>query len=85
LLGIAQAGCYSMPRKEVLDSAKLVDAERRRWQCNHLLAPGALSDFQKLSDEAFVSMKNKYYRPADLIREVRSRSFFKFKSRRPID
>lgn len=42
-----------MRRGEVLDSAKLVLAERRRWQDNHLLAPGALRDFQQLSDEAF--------------------------------
>jgi hypothetical protein len=76
---------YFMRPKEVLDSAKLVQAERRRWQDNHLLGPAALSDFQKLSDEAFISMKSKYYRPADLIREVRSRVFSKLKSRRPID
>jgi hypothetical protein len=60
-----------MRRGEVLDSAKLVLAERRRWQDNHLLAPGALRDFQQLSDEAFFSMKGKYYRPADLIADMR--------------
>jgi len=49
-----------MLRKEVCEYAKLVQAERRRWQDNHLLAPGALRDFQKLSDEAFLSMKGKY-------------------------
>jgi hypothetical protein len=60
-----------------LDSMNLVRAERRAWQENHLLAKGALNDFQKLADEAFRSMKAKYYRPADLIAEMHSRRYFK--------
>ena len=74
-----------MPEEDVLESAKLVQAERSSWQENHLLAPGALSDFQKLSDEAFLSMRRKYYRPADLIAEMRSRRNSRTKARRPAD
>jgi hypothetical protein len=66
-----------MPKEDGLESARLVQAERRRWQDNHLLAPGAPHDFSKLSDEAFLLMRGKYYRPADLIAEMRSRRDFK--------
>ena len=69
-----------MRRKDVIDFTRLVRAERRRWQQDHLLAPGALNDFQKLSDEAFRVMKGKYYRPADLIVDIQSRRFFKLKA-----
>jgi hypothetical protein len=69
-----------MRRKDVTDLARLVRAERRRWQDGHLLAPGALNDFQKLSDEAFHSMREKYYRPADLVAEMRLRRIFKRKA-----
>jgi len=44
-----------------------------------------LNDFQKLSDEAFRSMKGKYYRPADLIADMQSRRFFRLQSTRAVD
>ena len=65
----------SMRRKDGAYFTKLVRAERRRWQENLLLSPGALSDFQKLSGEAFRSMRGKYYRPTDLIADIHSRRF----------
>jgi hypothetical protein len=34
---------------------------------DHLLASRAIRDFQKLSEEAFQSLRSKYYRPADLV------------------
>jgi hypothetical protein len=71
-----------MRRKDDTDFTKLVRAERRRWQENQFLAPGALSDFQKLSDEAFRSMRAKYYHPTDLIADMQSRRFFKLKTAR---
>jgi hypothetical protein len=70
-------GDFPVRRNNALDSVNLVRAERRRWHENHLLAEGALNDFQKLSDEAFRSMKRKYYRPTDLIADMQSRRFFK--------
>jgi hypothetical protein len=75
----------SMRRNNALDSANLVRAERRRWQENHLLAEGALNDFQKLSDEAFRSMKAKYYRPADLFADMQSRRLFRLQTKRAVD
>lgn len=74
---------FLVRRNNVLDSVKFVRAERRRWQDNHLLARGALDDFQKLSDEAFRSMKGRYYRPADLIADMQSRRFFRLKAPLP--
>ena len=53
----------------------LVREERQRWSDRRLLTPGALRDFQTLSDEAFRSLKGKYYRPADLIADAHSRRF----------
>ena len=78
-------GGFSMRRNNALDSVNLVRAERRRWQENHLLADGALNDFQKLSDEAFRSMKGKYYRPVDFIADMQSRRLFKLRSTRAAD
>lgn len=71
-----------MRRNNVLDAVKFVRAERRRWQGSHLLAQGALNDFQKLSDEAFRSMRGKYYRPVDLIADMEARRFFRLKGTR---
>jgi hypothetical protein len=71
-----------MRPKDEADFAKLVRAERRKWQGSHLLAPGALRDFQKLSDEAFRLMTGKYYRPVDLIADMGSRRLFKLKLRK---
>jgi hypothetical protein len=71
-----------MRRKDVADFAKLVQAERRSWRDNHLLGGGALQDFQKLSDEAFRSMRAKYCRPVDLIADMESRRSFKMKLRK---
>jgi hypothetical protein len=71
-----------MRRKDEADFAKLVQAERRRWRDNHLLGAGALQDFQKLSDEAFRSMRGKYYRPVDLIADMDSRRLLRLKLRK---
>ena len=60
-----------MSKKESINLAKLVRDERQKWQDGHLLAPGAFRDFQKLCDEAFHSLRGKYYRPADLVAEMR--------------
>ena len=62
-----------MSKKESINLAKLVRDERQKWQDDHLLAPGAFRDFQKLCDEAFHSLRGKYYRPADLVAEMRLR------------
>lgn len=62
-----------MRRSEPVDTARLVRDERRKWQSDRLIAPGALHDFQKLSDEAFLSMRLKYLAPADLVAEMRLR------------
>jgi hypothetical protein len=74
-----------MRRKDGADFTNLVRAERRRWRENQLLAPGALSDFQKLSDEAFRLMRGKYYHATDLIADIQSRRFFKLKATRIAD
>jgi hypothetical protein len=62
---------FRMSKKESINLGKLVRDERQKWQDGHLLAPGAFRDFQKLCDEAFRSLRRKYYRPADLVAEMR--------------
>ena len=62
-----------MTKKEILDPSELVRNDRRSWRDDELLASGALLDFQKLCDDAFQSMRGKYFRPADLIAEMRLR------------
>ena len=62
-----------MTKKEILDPSELVGNDRRNWPEDELLASGALVDFQKLCDDAFQSMRGKYFRPADLIAEMRLR------------
>ena len=62
---------FRMSKKESINLTKLVRDERQKWQDGHLLAPGAFRDFQKLCDEAFHSLRGKYYRPADLVAEMR--------------
>jgi hypothetical protein len=62
-----------MTKKEILDPSELVRNDRRSWRDDKLLASGALLDFQKLCDDAFQSMRGKYFRPADLIAEMRLR------------
>jgi hypothetical protein len=62
-----------MPKNQPADIAIFIRDERRKWQNNHLIAPGALRDFQKLSDEAFILMRRKYFSPAELISEMRRR------------
>jgi hypothetical protein len=62
---------FRMSKKESINLGKLVRDERQKWQDGHLLAPGAFRDFQKLCDEAFHSLRGKYYRPADLVAEMR--------------
>jgi hypothetical protein len=68
-----------MSKKESINLAKLVRDERQKWQDDHLLAPGAFRDFQKLCDEAFHSLRGKYYRPADLVAEMRLRRRLRIK------
>ena len=60
-----------MSKKESINLGKLVRDERQKWQDDNLLASGAFRDFQKLCDEAFHSLRGKYYRPADLAVEMR--------------
>jgi hypothetical protein len=62
-----------MTKKEILDPSELVRNDRRSWRDDELLASSALLDFQKLCDDAFQSMRGKYFRPADLIAEMRLR------------
>jgi hypothetical protein len=52
---------------------RCITVERRNWGDNHLIAPNALRDFQKLSDEAFLSLRRKYFSPADLVAKMRLR------------
>jgi hypothetical protein len=68
-----------MSKKESINLGKLVRDERQKWQDGHLLAPGAFRDFQKLCDEAFHSLRGKYYRPADLVAEMRLRRRLRIK------
>ena len=70
---------FRMSKKESINLAKLVRDERRKWHDGHLLAPGAFRDFQKLCDEAFHSLRGKYYRPADLVAEMRLRRRLRIK------
>ena len=58
---------FRMSKKESINLGKLVRNERQKWQDDNLLASGAFRDFQKLCDEAFHSLRGKYYRPADLV------------------
>jgi hypothetical protein len=62
-----------MGKKEILDPGEFVRNDRRHWRDDELLAPGALLDFQSLTDDAFQSLRGKYFRPADLIAEMRLR------------
>jgi len=55
-----------MSKKETLNLAKLVTSVKND-KMDHLLASRAIRDFQKLSEEAFHSLRGKYYRPADLV------------------
>ena len=70
---------FRMSKKKSINLAKLVRDERQKWQDDHLLAPGAFRDFQKLCDEAFHSLRGKYYRPADLVAEMRLRRRLRIK------
>jgi hypothetical protein len=55
-----------MSKKETLNLSKLVTSVKND-KMDHLLASRAIRDFQKLSEEAFQSLRGKYYRPADLV------------------
>jgi hypothetical protein len=68
-----------MSKKEILDPSELVRSDRRSWRDDELLASGALLDFQKLCDDAFQSMRGEYFRPADLIAEMRLRKLRRIK------
>jgi hypothetical protein len=59
-----------MSKEDSVNLAKLIRDERQKWRDSHLLAPGALGDFQEFSEEAFHSLRDKYYRPAELVAEV---------------
>ena len=61
-----------MSKKETLNLAKLVTSVKND-KMDHLRASRAIRDFQKLSEEAFHSLRGKYYRPADLVAEMRLR------------
>src|SRR3984957_9393007 len=76
---------FRMSKKESINLGKLVRDERQKWQDGHLLAPGSFRDFQKLSNEAFHSLRGKYYRPADLVAEVRLRRRLRIKGPRKTD
>jgi hypothetical protein len=62
-----------MNTKGIIDLSDFVRDDRRNWRADELLSPGALLDFQKLCDDAFQSMRGKYFRAADLIAEMRLR------------
>jgi len=68
-----------MRKNELVDIAKFVRDERKEWENSHLIAPSALRDFQKLSDEAFLLMRRKYFSPADLVAEMKQRRASKVK------
>jgi hypothetical protein len=72
-----------MSKKETVDLTEFVRNDRRNWRDDELLAPGALLDFQKLCDDAFQSMRGKYFRPADLIAEMRLRKRLRIKKPMP--
>jgi hypothetical protein len=68
-----------MRKNELVDIAKFVRDERKEWENSHLIAPSALRDFQKLSDETFLLMRRKYFSPADLVAEMKQRRASKVK------
>lgn len=68
-----------MSKEKPLNFTELVSLDRRQWEDNRLLSPLALKDFQRLCDEAFHSLRNKYYRPADLVLEMKLRRRFQEK------
>jgi hypothetical protein len=59
--------------------------DRRNWRDDKLLAPSALLDFQKLCDDAFQSMRGKYFHPTDLIAEMKLRKRLRMKIPRKIE
>ena len=72
-----------MNTKGTIDLSDFVRDDRRNWRADELLSPGALLDFQKLCDDAFQSMRGKYFRAADLIAEMRLRKRLRIKMPRP--
>jgi hypothetical protein len=70
-----------MSTKRIIDLSDFVRDDRRNWRAHELLSPGALQDFQTLTDDAFQSMRRKYFRPADLIAEMRLRKRLRTKLR----
>jgi hypothetical protein len=73
-----------MTKKHIIDLTDFVRDDRRNWRDDKLLAPGALLDFQKLCDDAFQSMRGKYFRPTDLIAEMKLRKGLRMKIPRNI-
>jgi hypothetical protein len=70
--------------RELIDFANLVRGERRKWGETHLLAPSALLDFQKLTDEAFRALRREHFGPADLIEELKLRRNLKAKTHKAL-
>jgi hypothetical protein len=56
-----------------MDTERLVRVERQQWRKQHKLSSDSLSDFQKLADEAFHELRQKYFSPADLVAELVAR------------
>jgi hypothetical protein len=69
-------------RDTTLDIAKFVRLERATWRDKNLLAPHALKDFQKLTDETFLDLRGKYFTPADLVAEMAARKDAKARNRK---
>jgi hypothetical protein len=79
----AFTGTPQMNAKGTIDLSEFVRDDRRSWLADELLSPGALLDFQNLCDDAFQLMRGKYFRPADLIAEMRLRKRLRIKMPRP--
>jgi hypothetical protein len=69
-------------RGAIIDVAKFVRLERATWRNKNLLAPHALRDFQKLTDETFLDLRSKYFTPADLVAEMAARKEPKTRKKR---
>jgi hypothetical protein len=63
------AFCQPSPRLGICDVGQLLKQERHIWRERHLLAPRALRDFSKLTDECF-RLRRKNFSQADLVAEL---------------
>jgi hypothetical protein len=57
--------------RQDFDGTKFAALERAGWRDSGLLTRGSLTDFQKLADDVFLDLKRRYYRPADLVVELK--------------